>query len=262
MLDFNKIVNKLSKKKWKIIFKTDIFNLIDPDLNKKNNTKVAKIIYRLLGEKKILKIRNWVYIIPLPEDFSLNEIDLIEKYFFSLVKKYISKEVSSYYFISWDKALEFNLRDLSIRDKIYVINRNINKKIKIWDYEIIFKTITSNKNWKKINLYNKFSKFTKTFEVDNITLRASNLELALLESCTLNDIYEDLDLVKIKKALKKYKKVLDKDILDNIIKYKYIVWANRLKELSKTIDKDLSDLFLELIKNNWGNFVGRSLRRM
>jgi len=262
MLDFNKIVNKLSKKRWKIIFKTDIFNIIDPDLNKKNDTKVAKIIYRLLGEKKILRIRNGVYVIPLKEDFLLNEIDLIEKYFFPLVKKYISKEVSSYYFIAWNKALEFNLRDLSVREKIYVINRSVNKKIKIWDYEIIFKTITSNKNWKKINLYNKFSKYTKTFEVDNITLRASNLELALLESATLSDIYEDLDLVKIKKTLKKYKSVINKDILDSIIKYKYIVGANRLKEISKTVDKNLSELFLEIIKNNWGNFVGRNLRRM
>jgi hypothetical protein len=40
---------------------------------------------------------------------------------------------------------------------------------------------------------------------------------------TLSDIYEDLDLVKIKKALKKYKKVLNKQVLDNIVKYKYIV---------------------------------------
>lgn len=262
MLDFNKIVKKLSKKRWKIIFKSDIFDIIDPDLNKKNNLKVTKTIYRLLAEKIMLKIRNGVYIIPLEEDLNLNEVDLIEKYFFPLVKKYISKEVSSYYFISWDKALELNLRDFSVREKIYVINRNVNKKVKIGDYEIIFKTITSNKNWKKINLYNKFSKFTKNFEVDNVNLKASSLELSLLESMTLSDIYEDLDLVKIKKALKKYKKVLNKQVLDNIVKYKYIVWLNRLKEISKTIDDDLYELFLWLIKENWANFVGRSLRRM
>jgi hypothetical protein len=69
-------------------------------LNKKNNLKVTKTIYRLLAEKIMLKIRNGVYIIPLEEDLNLNEVDLIEKYFFPLVKKYISKEVSSYYFIS------------------------------------------------------------------------------------------------------------------------------------------------------------------
>jgi hypothetical protein len=68
--------------------------------------------------------------------------------------------------------------------------------------------------------------------------------------------------VKIKKALKKYKKVLNKQVLDNIVKYKYIVWLNRLKEISKTIDDDLYELFLWLIKENWANFVGRSLRRM
>jgi len=35
---------------------------------------------------------------------------------------------------------------------------------------------------------------------------------------------------------------------------------NRLKELSKNIDKDLYELFLDIIKQNGGLFIGEGLR--
>ena len=35
---------------------------------------------------------------------------------------------------------------------------------------------------------------------------------------------------------------------------------NRLKELSKNIDDDLYKVFLDVIKKNWGLFIGEGLR--
>jgi hypothetical protein len=41
----------------------------------------------------IIALKNGVYIIPDSEDASLNSVDLIDKYYLKLLKKYIKAEV-------------------------------------------------------------------------------------------------------------------------------------------------------------------------
>jgi len=121
----------------------------------------------------------------------LNEIDLIEKYYFSFVKKYITHFVGSEYFISGNKSLEIHLKDFSIPEKLIVVNRNLNKKIFIGNHQIIFKTITSQKDKKNYNLYAKLSQFVKTISIENnVAFKISNLELALVESAIISDSIE------------------------------------------------------------------------
>ena len=159
MIDFNKIVNKLCKRRWKVIFKEEIFEIIDPEKKWKYRMKLDKTIYRLKAEKIIISLKSWVYIIPWDEDFSLNKIDLIEKYYLKLLKKYITFHTWNAYYISWQKSLQFHLKDFSIPEKIFIINRSLTKKIKVWSYEIIFKTISWKVENKKINLYSKMQEF-------------------------------------------------------------------------------------------------------
>ncbi len=260
MIVFNKIVKKLWKKCWKILNKNDIFELIDPEKKEKYNSKVNKLIYKLKNEKKIISIRNGVYIIPTKEDLELNEIDLIEKYYFKVLKKFISENCKNNYFISGKKSLEFHLKDFSIPEKIFIINRNLNKKIKIWNYEIIFKKISWVLRWKKINLYTKLSKYIKTIKIEEINLKISNLELSLLETSLISNSEEWLEIYLLNKAIKKYSKILDLEIFEEIAKYKYIMSFNRLKELSRNINPKLSKFFLEIIKKNWWLFIWEGLR--
>lgn len=260
MISFNKIVNKLWNKCGKVIFKNDIFELIDPELKKENNTLINKTIYRLKSEWIIIPVRNWVYIVPLKEDLHLNEVDLIEKYYYSLLKKYISSTTQSTYYISWEKALELNMKNFEIKDKIVVINRSVNKKVKIWNYTIIFKTIVWIENNKKLNLYSKLSRFTHNIVYNDIQFRVANLELSLVESGLINDNENGLNISLLTKAIKKYAWVLNHDTFREIAKFKYIMSFNRLKELSRNIDKDLSALFLDIIKQNWWLFIWEGLR--
>lgn len=258
MISFNKIVNKLSKKRWKIIFKEDIFGMIDPDFSFKNESIVSKIIYKLKRSWLIISLKNWVYVIASEDDKNLNEIDLFEKYYYNFVKKTILKHVWNEYFISWRKALEMNIKDFSISEKIVIICRSLNKKIFFWKYVIIFKTINQN----KINLYSKISKMTKKINVEWNDFKIANLELSLIQSAIIeeNDIWIDVFL--LKKVLKKYK---NNFILDNFYylwKFKYIMAFNRLKEISKLIDNNLYNVFLDIIKKNWGLFIWSNLRKI
>lgn len=262
MITFDKIVQKVLKKWWKVIFNYDIFELVNPEQKPEYITIVNKIIYKLKAQKIIIPIRNWVYIVPEKWDMDLNEIDLIEKYFYRLLKKYITYNCRSEYYISWNKALEIHLKNFWIPEKITVVNRNISKKVMIWNYEVIFKKISGSTKTKKENLYSRFSKMTTTVTIDDIWFKISNLELALLESCTIWDNEIWVDILLVNKALKKYSKFFNIDNFYYISEYKYNLAVNRLKELSKNIDIKLYNIFLDIIKKNGGVFVWEWLRKI
>lgn len=260
MLSFDKIVKILFRKSWNIVFKQDIYEIIDPEKKEKYRSRVDKTIYNLRAKSLIIPIKSWVYIVPDEEDRHLNKVSLIDKYYLKLLKKYISFEVWADYYISWKKALEIHVKNYSIPEKIFVVNRKLNKKIIVWNYEIIFKTVSGKDNWKKINLYSVFSKYVEYASIEDIDFKISNLELSLVEACILNDINEFLDIVLLKKVLKKYGSVLDNSIFYEIWKYKYIMSFNRLKELSKWVDEQLYMVFLDIIKINGGLFIWEWLR--
>lgn len=258
MISFDKIVKKLLKKSWKVMLKNDIFEIIDPEKKKEYQSKVDKTIYKLKNEWKIISIKSWVYIIPTEEDLNMNKIDLIEKYYLQLLKKYILEFCGSFYYISGNKALEVHDKNFSIPEKIFITTKNVNKKIFIWDYQIIFKTISSTKTEKDI--FWKFFKFVEQKEIDWIIFKVSNLELSLVESCVLSDINENLNIKLITKILKKYKNNFNLDFFYEIWSLKYIMSFNRLKELVKKIDEWLYIVFLDIIKKNWWLFIWEWLR--
>lgn len=255
-MDFNKIVNKLCKKRWKILFKDDFFEEFFMWEKKWNEVKVSKLIYRLSSEWVIKKIKNWVYLIPKKEDEKLNEVDLLDKYILKLVKKYISYNVRNEYYITWRKSLELHMKNYFFGDKIFVMNRSINKKITVWDIQIIFKTV----KWKDINLFSRFSKFTVTHDIEWIKFKSSDLELALLENCLVDASIDDFDLQFVQKVLKRYKKVLNYNSFEELAKLRFITSINRLKEVAKLVDDDLYKFFLNLIKKNWNIFLGEKIR--
>lgn len=261
MINFNKIVQRLWTKWWKVIFKEDIFDIIDPEKKPEYASKVDKYIYQLKASGVIINLKSGVYIVPDEQDKKLNKIDLIDKYYMKLLKKYITSHVWSMYYISGRKALEIHMKNLEISDKIFIVNRTLNKKIKIWNLEIIFKTISGNDiAWKKINMFSKFQNYTITKTIDNIDFKVSNIELSLLESALVNDLDSGIPIDLLNKAIKKYWSIMNKDVFNEIAKYKYVMAFNRLKEISKPINTELYKLFLDIIKKNGGLFIGEWVR--
>lgn len=260
MITFDKIVKKLLKKSWNVMLKSDIFEIIDPEQKKSYQSKIDKTIYSLKAKWHIIPIKSWIYIIPSQEDKNLNKIDLIEKYYLKLLKRYILENCWTNYYISWNKALEIHDKNFSIPEKIFITTKETNKKIIIWNYQIIFKTITGKKNEKNTNLFSKFKDFSEVKEIEDIKFKVSNLELSLVESCVLSDINEPLNIKLINKILKKYKNNFGIEIFYKIWEYKYIMSFNRLKELSKKIDEWLYTVFLDIVKKNWWLFIWEWLR--
>lgn len=262
MIHFNNIVKKLWNKWWKVLFKSDIYDIIDPEKKPAYQTQVDKVIYRLKAEGYLITLKAGVYIVPSDEDMMLNSVDLLEKYFLKLLKKYITSEVGTQYYIGGVKALEFHMKDYSLPEKIYIINAEVQKKIHIGQFELHFKILSGKKQGRKVKLYPQFAKFTGEKEILGVKLKLACLELALIESAIVADIEQGLDVGFLTKALKKYANVLEYDICSEIGKYKYNMAFNRLKELSKSIAPEFSRLCLEIIKKNGGSFVGQWLRNI
>ena len=259
MLTFNKIVNKLLKQKWKVLMKSDIFELIDPEKKDKYQSLINKTIYRLKIEWVLISLKAWIYVIPSEDDLKLNKIDLIDKYYFKLLKKYITFFVWNNYYISWKKSLEIWLKNFEVPEKIFIVNRSLNKKIKFWNYEIIFKTISWKVHDKKTNLFSRLSEFIEIKNFEWIDFKISNLELAIVESALIDNVnWVSIDL--LNKAIKKYSKVFKTSTFYEIWNLKFIMSFNRLKELSRNIDNNLYLVFLDIIKKNWWLFIGEGLR--
>ena len=260
MINFDKIVNKLLKKWWKILWKKDIFEIVDPECKPEFQKKVDMIIYRLKAEWIIIPLKSWVYLIPRQLDFWMNEVDLMEKYFLQLLKKYITYHVWNQYLLWGVKALEIHMKNYSIPEKIIVITRKLEKKIQVWNYEIIFKTVSWKYQWKKVNMFSKLYENTTKKTVEEVELKITSIEHALLETALMQENYAGVSIEILTKAIKKYGSVFNNKIFEDLWKYKYIMSFNRLKEISKPIDKELSQLCLNIIKKNWWLFIGEGLR--
>jgi len=219
---------------------------------------VNKIIYQLTSQNILKIIRNGVYVFPDEEDKKLNDIDLTEKYFFPLMKGYIAKEVGNEYFLSGKKALEIHMKNYSVSEKTMILNRKLNKKIKLGNMQLIFTTAKG----KQKNVYQKLSQFSQSVKIEGFNIHIANLELSLVQATLIENTDEWIDSDLVKKALKKYAPFFKKEIFYEIGKLKYNMAFNRLKEFAKYIDVDLYAVFLDIIKRNGGNFVGAGLRKM
>gem|GEM_PF-564572 len=217
-----------------------------------------RTIYLLTSQNILKIIRNGVYVFPDEEDKKLNDIDLTEKYFFPLMKGYITKEVGNEYFLAGKKALEIHMKNYSVSEKIVIFTRKLNKKITLGNTKLVFTTAKG----KQKNVYQKLSTFSQSVKIEGYNIHVANLELSLVQATLIENTEEGIDSDLIKKTLKKYAPFFKKEIFYEIGKLKYNMAFNRLKEFAKHIDTPLYEVFLDIIKKNGGNFVGSGLRKM
>ncbi len=256
MINFDKIVNKLSKKEWKILTIYEIWSILDPDfrkLNEKNITSVYKLIYRLKACNMIIPIKNSIYFINNKKNH--RNIDIIDNFYWKILKKIIS-EYCSNDFIIWNlKALELNLKDYSIPSEIIIYNKELNKSILLSQTnKIIFKKLSP---WKKnlwVNIFTKFKTFTKKIKISWIIFTVADEELSILDSLLIRNNSEKINIYQVDKFLKKYSNFLSREKMWKLVSMKYITSINRLKELSKKYwYHSLYIDCLDIIKIEWWN---------
>lgn len=256
MIDFDKIVNKLSKKEWQILTIFEIWSIFDPDFRRwstKNINSIYKIIYRLKAINVIIPIKNSLYFISNWK--KIKDIEIIDIYYWKILKKIIGDIVWSEYFIWNIKALELLLSDYGVSPRIIIYNKEIDKIITLSkNHKIIFKKLISWKKSENANIFTKLKKYTKTININKINLRISDEELSILDSLLIRDNKNKIDSYLINKFLNKYAKFLSREKLWELVKLKYITSINRLKDISdQNNHKSLYIHCLDIIKTQWWN---------
>lgn len=244
---FNITVNKILKYKWKIIDAEKIKKITKDILDDQyNDNKAYKMIYQMKNKWYLLSLKKDIFYIKNPNQ-EINEDEVVEKIYWDVLKKHCKKDLYSDRYIWWSKALEINMQNFSINDDISIINRNKQSKEIILTWKSVnFKKFNSN----KLDIFKELKKNTIKINFWKNSFLHSNLELSLLETLYNPDIIsEKYNQELVKKAIKKYKKIINLETLRNIIRlWKHHTSINRLYRISIMIDNNISNNLKEIIK--------------
>ncbi len=244
---FNIFVKNLLKHKNKLIeiekIKTIWKKILDSEYSDK---KLYKIIYYLKNREYLQSLKKDILLVKEPNKKYENQ-QLLETYYWNILKKHCNKYIDWNRYIWWIKALELNYSSYDIPEEIIIINTKKQcTEIVMFDKQILFKLYSSDQK----KLFNTFYKMTRKVYIKNNVFTIANTELAILESLynpsIINKWYADEF---IKKILRKNKNTLNIKIREDIVKTsKHHSSINRLYKIAQTIDPDISEKIKNIIK--------------
>ena len=245
--NFDIVVKRILKHKNKLIWiekiKEIIQNILDSDYSE---SKSYKMIYHLKNKWYLITLKKSIFLVKNPEK-EYDELQLLEMFYRSIVKKHCKDFVPGKRYIWWIKALELNSTNFEVPDEILIANETKQStETVMFDKQVLFKVYESDKK----NLFSFFNKFTKKIYIGKNVFPVANLELSILESLynpsVVNKAYIDALVMRI---LRKNKKYLNHKIWEDILKRnKHHSSINRLYKLALSIDPTISDTLKNIIK--------------
>lgn len=251
---FNIVVKRVMKYKNKLTdidaMKKVIQNILDTDYS---DAKMYKMIYYLKNKEYILNLKKNIFFVKDPEK-KYTEEQLLEMFYWNLVKKHCKDFLKGKRYIGGVKALEFNTSSFDIPEELLIINeyKQATETV-IFNKQALFKTYGSGEK----NIFPFFFKFTRRIYIGKNTFDIANLELSILEalynqSMVSKNYTEEL----IKKVIRKNMKTLDTTIWEQILRNnKHHSSINRLYKLSLAIDPEFSEKIKNIIKR-YSYFIG------
>ncbi len=244
---FDIIVKNLLKHKNKLIEIEKIKNIwkkiLDTEYSEK---KLYKIIYYLKNREYLQSLKKDILLVKDPEKKYTNQ-QLLEMYYWNILKKHCNEFVDWKRYIWWIKALELNHSSYDIPEEIIIVNSNKQcTETVMFDKQILFKLYSSDEK----KLFSTFYKMTRKIYIKNNVFPIANTELAILESLynpsVINKWYADEF---IKKILRKNKNSLDTKVREQIVKTsKHHSSINRLYKLAQTVDPEITEKIKNIIK--------------
>lgn len=201
----------------------------------------------LLGRHIIQKICNNIYYItPDGVDF-----DFYWNYW-SIVPKLIQLYSPSGWIIGWEKSLELHMQNFSIPEILIIYTRDTALRIKLLDNrEVHFRTLVSGeKTWKKPlwRLIVDNSIVSKQLH----QIEYCGIELSLMEALTLRRHDAWIAENSIIQFLKLFQSKINRDILGNLARFRYIRSINRLRIMARDLWYiELYNMTLQIIRDEW-----------
>lgn len=239
-------VKKVCEKMWEILTKKEIIDLWLRSGG--SNSRVAYAMSILLGRGLVEWVASGAYIVQ-------NETKNLEiwKIYWQIIAKLIELHAPSGWVIGGEKALELHLSNYSIPDILIIYTRDTAMRIRLSDgREVHMRTLVSGTKTGRKNLWRTL--------VDNATwvempekIQICGRELALLESLSLRRHDAGIEEANIARFLRSFAATLDRDILGDLTRLRYIRPLNRLRVFARDLGyADLYAMTLEIIRDEGG----------
>lgn len=231
---------------WEILTKEEILRIWI--LSGGSKTRLSRAISLLLGQKKIESVAQGLYIIQNPIGKGV-----IQEQYWKIIEKLIAFHTPAGAIIWGDKALEFHLQNYWIPDTLLLYTRDTTKRVRLSDgREVHFRVLFSWEKTGKRNLFRLLTEGSKVISTEQMIPYLA-LESALLDALSLRRHDTGVEEVNILRFLRNFHKHLSRDILGNLVKYRYIRAINRLRVLTR--DNGYDELYkktLDIIRDEGG----------
>lgn len=204
--------------------------------------------------------KNHGYIVPLMRDIFYvwailgDEDDL----YWRLVRVLIQKYAPAGAIIAWEKSMEYHLRNFSIPTVLILYTRDINKRVRLSGArEVHFRTLKSGEKKGGKNMFRLLEKYSTRAIIDATELDILGLEASILDAASLRIHEVGLSEELFEKFLRQYEKRLSRESLWELVSYRYIRAANRLRAFAKSRWFTLLyEQMLDVIKKEgWGCYL-------
>lgn len=243
--DIDIFVKKLVQKSWKIVLSSELSRMWELSWWPKGKFQYA-----------VIQSRNQWYITPMVRDvYFVGECPDKDVAYWPLIEKISSMHSPSGAIIAWEKSMELHLGNYSIPDILILYTRDVNKRIRLWDgRELHFRSLKSGEKQHGKNLYRLLEKNSQFINlISDASTQILSLEASILDAAALRIHGSWVSESLLEKFLKKYEKRLSRESLWELVWYRYIRAANRLRSFAR--DRGFSDFYekmLDIIKKEWG----------
>ncbi len=239
-------VKKVSDTMWNILTKKEIIELWLRSGG--SNSRVAYAMSILLGRWLLEGVASGIYIV----QNGTKNIE-ISKYYWQIITKLIQLHSPSGGVIWWEKSLELHLSNYSIPDILIIYTRDTALRIKLVDgREVHMRTLVSGPKTGKKNLWRTLSDNATWIEMPE-KIQICGRELALLEALSLRRHDAGIEEANIARFLRSFATTLDRDILGDLTRLRYIRPLNRLRVLARDLGyMSLYAMTLEIIRDEGG----------
>lgn len=237
-------VKKLNEKMWKLLLRSDLVEIWTLAWGSKSRSAYG--IGKAKNQGIIHSIGTGIFIVEESKKPDFDEI------YWQIIALLIREYSPSGAIIAHEKSMELHLRNYEIPEKLVLYTRDTDKRIPIGWYQVEFRTL---KTWEKTgvkNMYHILKNMSEEIMIDGVKLRHLSLEASLLDVGSLRHHETGIAESLILRFLAKYATKLSREVLGELVNYRYIRAINRIRALTKTHGYEkLYEDSLDIIRREW-----------
>ncbi|NRH21659.1 hypothetical protein HOO68_06495 [Candidatus Gracilibacteria bacterium] len=213
-----------------------------------SQTRLSYAMNILLGRKIVERVASGVYIVTS----EMTPLHIGDQYW-KIINALIQVHSPSGGIIGGEKALELHLHNYSIPEILIIYTRDTAMRIRLIDNrEVHFRTLVSGTKTGKKNLWRTIGDHAIWIEIPE-KIQLCGKELALLESLSLRQHDNGIEEANIVRFLRTFHRQIDRQILGELSRYRYIRPLNRLRVICRDLGyEEVYIMTREIIRNEGG----------